>query len=73
MSSTKKELCTLTVYPGLTKLRLEFTDCRWPTVQEYDNYKYCVKVIAELKETYDDFLVQDVLTNTSYRAGRNHK
>ena len=68
-----KQLKLLTVYPGLLKLRLEFHGEEWPTTQTYEDHKYPVKVIAELKETYDDFLIHDVQMDVTYKAGRNNK
>lgn len=71
--NSMKQLSCLTVYPGLQKLRLEFSDNSWPIIQTYDNWRTTVKVIAELREQYDDYLVKDVLTGLSYRTGRNVK
>jgi len=68
-----KQLTTLTVYPNLKKLRLEFSDNSWPLVQTYEDWRTTIKVIAELRTQYDDYLVQDVVTGLSYRAGRNIK
>lgn len=69
----KRDLITLTVYPGLKKLRLEFTDSEFATIIDGYDWKQMVSIIKEMKETYDDFLIQDVVSNTSYRAGRKVK
>jgi len=68
-----KQLKLLTVYPGLLKLRLEFHGEYRPMVETYEDSMYSAKVISELKETYDDFEVHDVLLNVTYKAGRNVK
>lgn len=68
-----KDLCTLTVYPGLKKLRLEFNDNSWPIIHTFEHTETCIECIKEMKETYDDFLIQDVQLNVSYRAGKKVK
>lgn len=68
-----KQLERLVVYPGLFKLRLEFKDEMWPAIHEYKDSLYAASVIAELKKTYDEFEVYDIVMDVTYKAGRNIK
>ena len=68
-----KQLKLLTVYPGLHKLRLEFHNEMWPMTHVFEDSLYGAKVIQELRETYDEFDIHDVLMNVTYKAGRKVK
>lgn len=56
------------VYPGIEKLKLEYSDGNTALI-DYD-YKMNIQILSELKQDHDNFTVHDVLTGTSYKAGK---
>ena len=58
------------VYPGVEKLRIEYSNGTTDLIN-LGSWKANVEALNEMKRTYEQFTIHDVLTGTSYKTKEN--